>query len=335
MRGSFLLFRVRGIGVFLHWSWLVVAYFEVVYRDRHYSSLFWNAAEYLTLFGIVLLHEFGHALACRQVGGTANRIVLWPLGGVALVAPPPRPWPWLWCIAAGPLVNVALIGLTLPPVLFNNDLGLSEFPDLSHFLFAIAFLNLIVLAFNLLPAYPLDGGQILFALLWSFLGRGRALQAASVVGLAAAAGLALLAWRWETGWLALVAAFVGFGAWRGVIQARAILFPSPGAELLERGGAALEQNDYASAVADCTAALELLSDPVVRALALTRRGYAQVCLHDFDKAEADYDDALRLAPQPIVNVARADLHRIRGNLDDRFTSSPPVRAFSCDKGVAD
>ena len=64
--------------------------------------------ECLALFVIVLLHEFGHALACRQVGGQANQIVLWPLGGVAYVAPPPRPGPTLWSIAAGPLVNVAL-----------------------------------------------------------------------------------------------------------------------------------------------------------------------------------------------------------------------------------
>ena len=60
-------------------------------------------------FLIVLLHEFGHALACRQVGGTANQIVLWPLGGVAYVNPPQRPGATLWSIAAGPLVNVALL----------------------------------------------------------------------------------------------------------------------------------------------------------------------------------------------------------------------------------
>jgi Zn-dependent protease len=73
----------------------------------------WNALEYVTLFGIVLLHEMGHALACRQVGGQANLIVLWPLGGVAYVSPPPRPGATLWSIAAGPLVNVALL-----PVLY-------------------------------------------------------------------------------------------------------------------------------------------------------------------------------------------------------------------------
>jgi tetratricopeptide (TPR) repeat protein len=311
--GSFLLFRVRGIGVYLHWSWVVVAFFEITYRDRHYSSLVWNAAEYLSLFGIVLLHEFGHALACRQVGGTANRIVLWPLGGVALVAPPPRPWPWLWCIAAGPLVNVALAGLTLPPMLFANSLGLAEFPDLRRFVFGVAILNLIVLAFNLLPAYPLDGGQLLYALLWAWLGRGAALLSSSIAGLAVAAGLGVLAWYWESGWFVVMAAFVGFGAWRGVGQARAILFPSPGAELLERGGAALEKGDYASVVANCTAALELLSDRLARVMALTRRGLAWTGLREFDKAAADYDDAVRLAPNPFLHVARAELRGMDGD----------------------
>jgi Zn-dependent protease len=56
-----------------------------------------------------LFHEFGHALACRQVGGQADLIVLWPLGGVAYVSPPPRPGALLWRIAAGPLVNVLLV----------------------------------------------------------------------------------------------------------------------------------------------------------------------------------------------------------------------------------
>ena len=82
-------------------------------RARQYSSLFWNALEYLALFAIVLLHEFGHALACRQVGGRAEQIVLWPLGGVAYVDPPQRPGATLWSIAAGPLVNVVLAPLLI------------------------------------------------------------------------------------------------------------------------------------------------------------------------------------------------------------------------------
>jgi Zn-dependent protease len=78
-----------------------VAVYEINGRTGDYSSIAWNVMEYLALFLIVMLHEFGHALACRQVGGTANRIVLWPLGGVAYVNPPQRPGATLWSIARG------------------------------------------------------------------------------------------------------------------------------------------------------------------------------------------------------------------------------------------
>src|SRR6266700_2326010 len=108
-QGSIRLFRFSGIDVFLHWSWFVVAAYEIQTRKGSYSSITWNVLEYLALFLIVTIHEFGHALACRQVGGRADRIVLWPLGGVAYVDPPPRPGATLWSIAAGPLVNVVLM----------------------------------------------------------------------------------------------------------------------------------------------------------------------------------------------------------------------------------
>jgi Zn-dependent protease len=101
------LFRVKGIDVFLHWSWFLVAAFEITNRQKAYASALWNVLEYIAIFLMVLLHEFGHALACRQVGGEAKRIMLWPLGGVASVSPPQRPGATLWTIAAGPLVNVA------------------------------------------------------------------------------------------------------------------------------------------------------------------------------------------------------------------------------------
>jgi Zn-dependent protease len=95
------LFRIKGIDVYLHWSWFLVALFEIQARQGRYSSVVWNVFEYLALFVIVLLHEFGHALACRSVGGTADTIMLWPLGGVAYVNPPQRPGATLWSIAAG------------------------------------------------------------------------------------------------------------------------------------------------------------------------------------------------------------------------------------------
>jgi len=173
--GSFPLFRIAGIQVFLHWTWLVVAYFEIVNRVNKYQSMTWNVIEYLALFGIVLLHEFGHALACRQVGGQANRIMLWPLGGVAFVQPPPRPGALLWSIVAGPLVNVILLPVTIGAVVIATGAGWRvAYPDFAHFLRSIAFINLALLIFNLLPIYPLDGGQILQALLWFVIGRAGA-----------------------------------------------------------------------------------------------------------------------------------------------------------------
>src|SRR5437899_7726447 len=122
-QGSIRLFRFAGIDLFLHWSWFLVAAFEISGRSRQYSSVTWNVLEYLALFLIVMLHEFGHALACRQVGGRANQIVLWPLGGVAYVDPPPRPGATLWSIAAGPLVNVALLPVLIVLVRLSRSSG--------------------------------------------------------------------------------------------------------------------------------------------------------------------------------------------------------------------
>ena len=79
--------------------------------------------EYLALFLIVLTHEFGHQLACRSVGGKTHDIVLWLLGGVAYVSPPQRPGAQLWSIAAGPLVNVALIPVFSVLVSVSSHLG--------------------------------------------------------------------------------------------------------------------------------------------------------------------------------------------------------------------
>src|SRR4051812_16662707 len=107
-KGSVRLFRAAGIDVFIHWSWFLLALWSIDTRKGLYTSPVWNVLEYLSLFVLVLMHEFGHSLACRQVGGQSDTIMLWPLGGVAYVAPPQRPGATLWSIAAGPLVNVAL-----------------------------------------------------------------------------------------------------------------------------------------------------------------------------------------------------------------------------------
>ena len=222
LAGSFRLFQMAGISVYLHWSWLLVAYFEIQYRTNFYNSQAWNIAEYVTLFAIVLMHEFGHALACRQVGGKANQIVLWPLGGIAYVSPPARPGAVLWSIAAGPLVNLALVPLTMGAYIIVGLPGLRGMldPDADHFLGAVAFLNLTLLIFNMLPIYPLDGGQILQALLWFIIGRVKSLMVVSVIGMVAGVAVLVLAAVARDLWIVLLAAFVAFRSWAGFQQAR-------------------------------------------------------------------------------------------------------------------
>jgi Zn-dependent protease len=223
-QGAFRLFRFSGIDVFLHWSWFLVAAYEISAGSQRYSSPVWNALEYVALFGIVTMHEFGHALACRSVGGVANQIVLWPLGGVAYVDPPPRPGAVLWSIAAGPLVNVALVVILKVIGIFSRAAGLpGTAPNAFQLLQSVAIINLILLVFNMLPVYPLDGGQILRALLWFPLGRAKSLMVAAIIGFAGVAGLAALALKWQSVWVGIIAAFVLMRCLSGYKQAQALM----------------------------------------------------------------------------------------------------------------
>jgi Zn-dependent protease len=222
-QGSIHLFRLFRIDVFLHWSWFLVAAYEISARKESYSSVTWNVLEYLALFVIVTLHEFGHALACRQVGGTADTIVLWPLGGVAYVNPPQRPGATLWSIAAGPLVNVALGVILFIVTSLSRSLGWAEAaPDVHAFLQAVWNWNRVLLIFNILPIYPLDGGQILRSLLWFVLGRARSLMAATIVGLLGVAGFIFIAIKIQSVWLGAIAVFILINCWSGFKQAQAL-----------------------------------------------------------------------------------------------------------------
>jgi Zn-dependent protease len=223
-QGSIHLFKFKGIDVFLHWSWFLVAAYEIQSRNSRYSSITWNIIEYLALFLIVMTHEFGHSLACRQVGGTANRIVLWPLGGVAYVDPPPRPGATLWSIAAGPLVNVALAPVLFGLFMFARSANLATtMPDEYQLVRAVLSIDIGLLVFNMLPIYPLDGGQILRSLLWYVLGRARSLFVATILGFVGVVAFIGLAFWIRDVWFAAIAVFMLLNCWSGLQQARALL----------------------------------------------------------------------------------------------------------------
>jgi Zn-dependent protease len=222
-QGSIRLFRFAGIDVYLNWLWFLAPIYLYWLTAASYSSPIWSVVECLGLFLIVLLHEFGHALACRQVGGQANLIVLWPLGGVAYVAPPLRPGAVLWSIAAGPLVNVVLAPVLGVIALLASAAGLAvTMPNVYHFLWNVCWINIGLLVFNLLPIYPLDGGQILQAVLWFVLGRARSLMVATIVGFAAVPGLVVIAALQHNPMLGVLCVFIALICWRGLMQARVL-----------------------------------------------------------------------------------------------------------------
>jgi len=223
-RRSLHLFRFAGVDVYLHWFWFLFAAFEISNRAKAYSSIAWNVLEYLALFLIVLLHEYGHALACRQVGGTAHEIMLWPLGGMAYLSPPQRPTAMLWSNLAGPLVNVQLLLVFTPiGVIIDRSLKLAKTaPDVHSVFLALIGMNAILLAFNLLPIYPLDGGQIIRSLLWYAVGRARSLLLAAAIGMACVAGLLGFAVMRRSLWIGVLAVFVLSSCWGGLQQALAL-----------------------------------------------------------------------------------------------------------------
>ncbi|MBM4112018.1 MAG: hypothetical protein FJ253_01390 [Phycisphaerae bacterium] len=181
----------------------------------------------IALFLIVLLHEFGHVAACRRVGGDADEILLWPLGGLASVDPPRRWTAELATTLGGPAVNAAIwvIGAlvlgfgagwkmsTLAPNPLNPTAFASMPNSALETVFLVHWINWVLLLFNLLPFFPLDGGRVLLALLSRRLGFADATRIASRIGVVGAALMAVAAIVVESWTLGAVAVFCVLTCW--------------------------------------------------------------------------------------------------------------------------
>ena len=206
--------RIFGVPTELHWSFVLLPVAILAYAYRPGRGLAWSQVQWWTgisvlLFLFVLLHELGHALAARQRGVTAERIILFPLGGGALIPElPGRTIDEILIYAAGPLANAALAILALPLLLLQpggeyllrfylNPFGnLIVSPSLTEQLLGITVaVNAILAVGNLLPAYPLDGGRILRALLKGPAGERGATVIATVLGIVTGLLLISLAYR--------------------------------------------------------------------------------------------------------------------------------------------
>jgi len=254
MSWSFPVFRVAGITVRLHVFFLVFV-LAMVARAAASDGPFGLAPTLLALgalFTVILLHEFGHCAACRACGGRADEVLLWPLGGLASCEPPHRPRAHLWTALGGPLVNVAIMAVLTPLIgmrtgiwfgvavpnpfdlaaMFQTvDLGDGTGAGVFRGVFAEpldGWLELLVLMtnavawllllFNLLPMFPLDGGRILQAMLWRRRGYARSMRAACRSGLVGAVVLCVAAIAADSTILLAIALFGGIVCYTTVRQ---------------------------------------------------------------------------------------------------------------------
>ncbi|MGE3819513.1 MAG: site-2 protease family protein [Isosphaeraceae bacterium] len=170
---SWKLGRVAGIDLYLHPTFLILLALLATSRP---DTLLLT----MTAFGCVVLHELGHALMARRYGIETEDITLYPIGGVARLARMPRAAGAELLIAlAGPAVNVA-IATTL--FVFGGIGLFSESAVLTQFAGQLLLVNVVLAVFNLLPAFPMDGGRVLRALLSGWLGRRRATAIAAGIG---------------------------------------------------------------------------------------------------------------------------------------------------------
>ena len=181
MRLAWKLGRVAGIDFYVHPTFLVVFFlFPGVFPGGALSPL--NILLVLTVFGCVLLHELGHALTARRFGINTHDITLYPIGGVARLERMPRaPGAELLIALAGPAVNFAIVLGLIALLVLGGDL-LSPYSWPALFVQQVLVVNLVLGLFNLIPAFPMDGGRVLRALLSGWLGRVRATMTAARVG---------------------------------------------------------------------------------------------------------------------------------------------------------
>ena len=217
MRWSFQIAKIAGIDVRIHVTFLLLL--AAIALGSYQSGGVPAAAATLLficlVFLCVLLHEFGHALAARRYGIRTSDITLLPIGGVArLERIPDKPAQEFVVAIAGPLVNVAIVALLLLlfgiPADFPNPLAI----DLSSGSLAqnVLAVNVGLIAFNMLPAFPMDGGRVFRALLALRLPYGRATQVAAMLGQVMAFAFGFWGLTQGQPMLVLVAVFVFFGA---------------------------------------------------------------------------------------------------------------------------
>ena len=183
--------RYWGIPVKIHWTFaflLVLLLFSAYTNGFNTHQTFGFVLFFLCVFLCVVLHEFGHALMAKKFKVVTRDIILSPIGGVArLESLPKNPFQELSIAIAGPAVNLIITGVLIPVLYFGFDTGWPRIDDFKYddpieFFKYLAFVNLGLFVFNLVPAFPMDGGRILRSILAMNMDKIKATKIASSIG---------------------------------------------------------------------------------------------------------------------------------------------------------
>ena len=223
MKANLSLGKISGIGISVHWTFfLLIAWivFNDLKQGGNTKSILFNITFILAVFACVVLHELGHALMAKHFNIKTEKITLLPIGGMASFEKlPESPKQELWVVIAGPMVNIiiALILFVFVPIQSLIQLNFAEtfealMPyNVESFLFFLFIVNVGLVIFNLIPAFPMDGGRILRALLALKIGRVKATKIASSLGLVMAVLFFLVGLLYNP-LLIFIALFVFLGA---------------------------------------------------------------------------------------------------------------------------
>ena len=223
MKANLNLGRIAGIKIRVHWTFFILiawVVFEELKHGGNSNSVLYTVAFILAIFLCVVLHELGHALMAKRFGIKTEKITLLPIGGMASFEKlPESPKQELLVVFAGPLVNVviAVFLYFIVPVHEIMQLNFTEtFESLmgfsvQNFLFFLFIVNVALVIFNMIPAFPLDGGRILRALLAIRIGRVRATEIAANIGLMIAVLFFLIGLLYNP-FLIFIALFIFLGA---------------------------------------------------------------------------------------------------------------------------
>lgn len=255
MKWSWKIGEFRGIGVYMHATFLILIAFVVA---SYWSLGLWKIVEgvlfVLAIFACIVMHEFGHALTAARYGIRTRDITLLPIGGLArLERMPDEPIQELWVALAGPAVNVVIAAVLFVSLSIAHVVAINYEFDIAtgSFWANLLLVNVILVLFNALPAFPMDGGRVLRALLAMRMDYVRATQIAANMGQAMALMFGLVG-LFTNPFLIFIALFVWIGATQeaSMVQMKAALAGIPVSRAMITDFSALFPGDSLSRAID-------------------------------------------------------------------------------------